>query len=88
MKSKLIAIIYEGEKTEKQLVNNLNKCFFEDTELFLISFPAGQNIYMLWKQLKSVAINKLVDCVFHNRSISEIQKAKENLVSVRDRLSS
>ena len=27
---KYIAIIYEGEKTEYQLLNNLNKTFFHD----------------------------------------------------------
>lgn len=50
---KYIAIIYEGEKTESQLLNNLNKNFFKDiSELVPIMFPAGENIYMLWKQLK------------------------------------
>ena len=50
---KYIAIIYEGEKTEYQLLNNLNKTFFKDiSELVPIMFPAGENIYMLWKQLK------------------------------------
>lgn len=53
MTKKYIAIIYEGEKTERQLVNNLNKVFFSNvSELVLIMFPAGENIYMLWKQLK------------------------------------
>ena len=50
---KYIAIIYEGEKTESQLLNNLNKNFFKDiSELVPFMFPAGENIYMLWKQLK------------------------------------
>ena len=53
MTKKYIAIIYEGEKTERQLVDNLNKVFFKDlSELIPIMFPAGENIYMLWKQLK------------------------------------
>lgn len=53
MTKKYIAIIYEGEKTERQLVNNLNNIFFDDvSELVPIMFPAGENIYMLWKQLK------------------------------------
>lgn len=53
MTKKYIAIIYEGEKTERQLVDNLNKVFFKDiSELVPIMFPAGENIYMLWKQLK------------------------------------
>lgn len=53
MIKKYIAIIYEGERTEKQLVWNLNQIFFsEQCELVPITFPAGENIYMLWKQLK------------------------------------
>lgn len=53
MIKKYIAIIYEGERTEKQLVWNLNQNFFsEQCELVPITFPAGENIYMLWKQLK------------------------------------
>lgn len=35
------------------MVDNLNKVFFKDiSELVPIMFPAGENIYMLWKQLK------------------------------------
>lgn len=53
MTKKYIALIYEGEKTEKQLVANLNRIFFTDvSELVPIMFPAGENIYMLWQQLK------------------------------------
>lgn len=53
MNKKCIALIYEGQKSEKQLTGNLNKCFFEEfTELVPIMFPAGENIYMLWNQLK------------------------------------
>lgn len=53
MTKKYIAVIYEGEKTEKQILNNINRVFFkENEELIPIMFPAGENIYMLWKQLK------------------------------------
>lgn len=53
MNKRLIAIIYEGEKAERQLVANLNQCFFSKfTQLKPIVFPAGENIYMLWQQLK------------------------------------
>lgn len=53
MTKKYIALIYEGEKTEKQLVRNLNQNFFTSvSEIVPIMFPAGENIYMLWKQLK------------------------------------
>lgn len=53
MSKKRIAVIYEGERTEKRLVNNISQCFFSQfTELLPIMFPAGENIYMLWKQLE------------------------------------
>lgn len=53
MNRKYIAIIYEGQKTERILIKNLNRCFFADNiELVPITFPAGENIYMLWRQLK------------------------------------
>ncbi len=53
MNRKYIAIIYEGQKTERILIKNLNQCFFADNiELVPITFPAGENIYMLWRQLK------------------------------------
>lgn len=53
MENECIAIIYEGDKTEKLLFNNIKKNFFDDSlEIKIVSFPAGENIYMLYKQLK------------------------------------
>ena len=56
MTKKQIAIIYEGgggEKTERQLIESLNREFFAPiSELVPIMFPAGENIYMLWQKLK------------------------------------
>ncbi len=53
MKSKYIAVIYEGDKTEKILFENIKKTFLGNiAEIMVISFPAGENIYMLYKQLK------------------------------------
>ena len=57
MTKKYIAIIYEGEKTERQLVDNLNKVFFKDiSELVPIMFPAGENIYMLWSKVRKTTV--------------------------------
>lgn len=48
-----IAIIYEGVKSEMEIFDNLNKCFFsEKTEFSLFFLPADGNIYMLWERLK------------------------------------
>lgn len=52
MKEQYIAIVYEGDSTEEQLFRNIKKNFFDDkVNMVLVSFPAGQNIYMLWKML-------------------------------------
>ena len=48
-----IAIIYEGEKTEKTLVEKMQEVFFREVaETVVISFPACGNIYMIWNKLR------------------------------------
>lgn len=47
-----IAIIVEGTVREPQILNNLIKIFFSKANYQIISLPAGENIYMLWNQLK------------------------------------
>lgn len=52
MSENRIAIIYEGEKSEKRLFDNIQRCFFEkDAEVIPVCLPAAGNIYMLWSQL-------------------------------------
>lgn len=46
------AFIVEGEKREVGIIKNLEKNFFDGENSLIITLPAGQNIYMLWKQLK------------------------------------
>lgn len=54
MSKSKIAIIYEGEKTERLIFNSLISNFWGiHNEVVVIDFPAGQNIYMLWKKLKT-----------------------------------
>lgn len=54
MNDDYIALIYEGDKTEEILVKNIKKNFFnENVQIKVVSFPAGENIYMLYKQLES-----------------------------------
>lgn len=49
-----IAIVYEGEKTEYGIFENIADNFFppDKTNVVPIHFPAAGNIYMLWKRLK------------------------------------
>lgn len=46
-----IAIIVEGENREQLIFENLNKIFFSNAEIVPLVLSAGENIYMLWKQL-------------------------------------
>ena len=46
------AFIVEGEFREPQVIDNISKQFFHDGNCKLITLPAGENIYMLWKKLK------------------------------------
>ena len=46
------AFIVEGEAREPLIIDNISKVFFAHGNLKIITLPAGQNIYMLWKKLK------------------------------------
>ena len=48
-----IAFIVEGDDREPQIIENISKVFFSHHNFKIISLPAGNNIYMLWKKLKS-----------------------------------
>jgi hypothetical protein len=43
--------IVEGEAREPLIINNICKNFFKHVNFKIITLPAGQNIYMLWKKL-------------------------------------
>ncbi len=62
-KKKRIAFIYEGERTERTLINKMVEIYFSDSaEAAIISFAAGENIYMVWNRLKSYDFNaELID---------------------------
>lgn len=47
------AFIVEGEAREPQIIYNISKIFFADGNYTVITLPAGEKIYMLWKQLKA-----------------------------------
>ena len=46
------AFIVEGEAREPQIIENISKVFFTHDQFKIITLPAGENIYMLWKKLK------------------------------------
>ena len=46
------AFIVEGEAREPQVIDNISKVFFKHRNFKIITLPAGENIYMLWKKLK------------------------------------
>ena len=47
------AFIVEGENREPQIIDNIIKIFFSHSNYTIITLPAGENIYMLWKKLKA-----------------------------------
>lgn len=52
-KKKKIIFIYEGIKTEENLLNNMSQIFFSSTaDISILHCPADGNIYMLWTRLK------------------------------------
>ncbi|MGN0326135.1 MAG: hypothetical protein ACI4DW_07475 [Lachnospiraceae bacterium] len=46
------AFIVEGEAREPLIIDNISKVFFTHGNIEIITLPAGENIYMLWKKLK------------------------------------
>ena len=46
------AFIVEGEAREPQVIDNISRVFFNRGNFKIITLPAGENIYMLWKKLK------------------------------------
>ena len=52
MNKERIAIITEGDVREIDIFENIKSLFFKTEKVDVIAFPAGENIYMLWKQLK------------------------------------
>lgn len=43
------AFIVEGEAREPQVIDNISKVFFRHGNFKIITLPAGENIYILWK---------------------------------------
>lgn len=47
------AFIVEGEVREPQIIRNLCKIYFKHDHFKILTLPAGQNIYMLWQEMKA-----------------------------------
>ncbi len=45
--------IVEGAVREPQIIENISNLFFDRNNIKIITLPAGENIYMLWKKLKA-----------------------------------
>lgn len=57
------AFIVEGEAREPQVIDNISKVFFKHGNFKIITLPAGENIYMLWKKLKEDDFDTdIMDC--------------------------
>lgn len=75
-RKKHIAFVYEGEKTEKVLVDRMKELFFQDiADVLIFSFPACGNIYMIWNKLRENEFE--IDVIDAIREISP--KAEEIL---------
>lgn len=82
-KRKHIAIVYEGEKTEKALLQNMKEIFFDQhAETIIFSAPACGNIYMIWKELVDNEFE--VDVIDIIRGMNEKTKEILREFSARD----
>ena len=82
-RKKHIAFVYEGEKTEKALIERMQTLFFQDiANVLIFSFSACGNIYMIWNKLRENEFE--IDVIDAIREISP--KARELLegYSARD----
>lgn len=72
------AFIVEGEAREPQIIDNISKVFFSHRNYEIITLPAGENIYMLWKKLKEDDFDTDIIEVLRESS-EEIRKQLEML---------
>lgn len=79
-KKKKVIFIYEGVKTEENLLNNVVKVFFSsNADISILNCPADGNIYMLWTRLKKDDFETNVIDVLKEMSAT----ARERLKSLR-----
>lgn len=54
------AFVVEGEAREPQVIDNISKVFFKHGKLKIITLPAGENIYMLWKNSRRMISTQIL----------------------------
>lgn len=72
------AFIVEGAEREPEIINNMSKVFFSHGNYKIITLPAGENIYMLWKKLREDDFDTDIIEVLRETS-DEIKKQLEGL---------
>ena len=73
------AFIVEGEVREPQIIDNISKVFFSHGNVKIITLPAGENIYMLWKKLKEDDFNTDIIEVLREKVMNCFGKADKTL---------
>lgn len=82
-RKKHIAFVYEGEKTEKVLVDQMRRLFFQDiADVLIFPCPACGNIYMIWNKLQEYEYE--IDVIDAIREISPKAKTLLEGYSSRD----
>lgn len=75
---KKVIFIYEGVKTEENLLNNLIRNFFSlTTDVSVFNCPADGNIYMLWTRLKRDEFETNVVDVLKEMSVVAKERLKD-----------
>ncbi len=72
------AFIVEGNVREPQIIDNICKVHLKDKNFQIITIPAGQNIYMLWKKMREDDFNTDIIEVLRESS-SETEELLRNL---------
>ena len=74
------AFIVEGEAREPQIIDNISKIFFSHGNYTVITLPAGENIYMLWKQLKADDFDtEFLDYILAVKVVDSVEEAVEHI---------
>lgn len=74
---KQIAVVMEGDKTEKGYWKAVEKAYFRDYEIQFVQLPFGKNLYMLWKRMQEDNFETDIIEVIKER-FKEIEKQLED----------
>jgi hypothetical protein len=83
--NKYILFVFEGEKTEKIIIDNLNKVFFNADKSNIIIYTAYKaEIFQLWNEIKSnYDFNNYLDLVtlLKNRGNNNLQGITDSMIT-------